>query len=44
MLTGKLKTYQESTGNQDDDVLAGRLSVEGGELVAHLLEGQALYL
>lgn len=36
-------THQKSTGNQDNDAaLAGRLGVEGGDLVAHLLERQAL--
>lgn len=36
-------TYQESTGHQDDNAaVAGGLGVEGGDLVAHLLEGQAL--
>lgn len=35
-------TYQESARNQDDDAVSGGLSVQGGELVAHLLEGQAL--
>jgi hypothetical protein len=38
-----LRTYKESTGGQDDDtVVAGRLGIEGGELVTDLLEGQAL--
>ena len=35
-------THQESTGDQDDDAIAGGLGVEGGQLVAHLLEWQAL--
>lgn len=31
--------YQESAGDQDNDAVAGGLGVEGGQLVAHLLEG-----
>lgn len=34
--------YQESASDQNDDAVAGRLGVKGGQLVAHLLEGQAL--
>lgn len=37
-------TYQESTGNEDDDAVARGLGVESSELVAHLLEGQALLI
>lgn len=36
-------THQESTGHQNDDAaLAGRLSIEGSDLVTDLLERQAL--
>lgn len=38
-------TYQKTTGNQDDNTtLAGGLGVKGGDLVAHLLEGEALLM
>lgn len=37
-------TYQESASNQDDDAVSGGLGVESGQLVAHLLEGQALLI
>jgi len=36
-------TYNESTGNQDNDAtLTGGLGIKGGNLVAHLLEGEGL--
>lgn len=38
------RTYQESAGNQDDDAVSGGLGIESGQLVAHLLEGQALFI
>lgn len=36
-------TYDESTGNHDDDAAVNRgLSIESGDLVLDLLEGKAL--
>lgn len=37
-------TYQQSTGDQDKNaaVLAGRLGIQGGDLVSDLLEGKVL--
>lgn len=38
-------TYKKTTGNQDNDAsLVGGLGVKGGNLVAHLLEGEALLM
>lgn len=37
-------TYQESTGNEDDDAVTRGLGIERSELVAHLLEGQTLLI
>jgi hypothetical protein len=39
------RTYNKTTGNQDSNAsLAGGLGVQGGNLVAHLLEGKALLI
>lgn len=37
-------TYQESTGNEDDDAVTRGLGIKSSKLVAHLLEGQTLLI